>query len=102
MANWHPRAVAVVSWLFPFGAGGVGLYAASQASTDPYSIAVGVTALVIGSLVGVATSSSGNRFTTGLAVAAAIPFVFTNQETGWVDLAGRSLFTASDWRWSGS
>ncbi len=87
MANWHPRAVAAVSWLFPLFAGGVGLYAASQASTDPFSIAVGVTALVIGSLVGVATSSSGNRFTTGLAVAAAIPFVLTNQETGQVDLA---------------
>jgi NACalpha-BTF3-like transcription factor len=88
VANWHPRAVAAVSWFFPLFAGGVGLYAASQASTDPFSIAVGVTALVIGSLVGVATSSSGNRFTTGLAVAAAIPFVLTNQETGQVDLAG--------------
>ncbi|HET7847108.1 MAG TPA: hypothetical protein VFL72_06405, partial [Acidimicrobiia bacterium] len=87
MANWHPSAVAAVSWLFPFVAGGIGFYAASQATTDPFGLAVAVTFLVIGSLVGVATSNSGNRFTTGLAVAAAIPFVLT-QETGGVDLAG--------------
>jgi hypothetical protein len=43
-------------------------------------------ALVIGSLVGVATSNSGNRFTTGLAVAAAAPFVLSGD--GGVDLAG--------------
>ena len=42
-------------------------------------------ALVIGSLVGVATSNSGNRFTTSLAVAAAIPFVFSDNSG--VDLA---------------
>ena len=88
MANWHPSAVAAVSWLFPFIAGGVGLYAASRATSDPYTIAVAVTFLVIGSLVGVATSNSGNRFTTGLAVAAAIPFVLTHGTTGGVDLAG--------------
>ena len=95
MANWHPSAVAVVSWLFPFLAGGVGLYAATRAFTDPYAIAVAVTALVIGSLVGVATSNSGNRFTTGLAVAAAIPFVLT-QDSGSVDLAGSVATTGSD------
>lgn len=86
MANWHPRTVAGLSWLFPFLSAGIGIYAATQAATDPFGLAVAVTALVIGSLVGVATSSSGNKFTTGLAVAAAIPFVLTS-ESG-VDLAG--------------
>jgi hypothetical protein len=48
---------------------------------------IGVTALVIGSLIGVATSNSGNRFTTGLAVAAAMPLVLVDNAKG-VDLAG--------------
>lgn len=86
MANWSRRTVSVVSWLFPIVSGGVGLYAASEATTDIVSLLAAAMALVIGSLVGVATSNSGNRFTTGLAVAAAIPFVFSG-ETG-VDLAG--------------
>ncbi len=86
MANWSPRTIAAASWLFPIVAGGVGLYGASKATTDPISLLIAATALVLASLVGVATSNSGNRFTTGLAVAAAIPFVFSG-DTG-VDLAG--------------
>ncbi len=86
MANWSPRTIVAASWLFPAVAGGVGLYSVSRATTDPFSLLVAATALVLGSLVGVATSNSGNRFTTGLAVAAAIPFVFSG-DTG-VDLAG--------------
>jgi NACalpha-BTF3-like transcription factor len=67
-------------------AGGVGFYGASKATTDPISLLIAATALMLASLVGVATSNSGNRFTTGLAVAAAIPFVFSG-DTG-VDLGG--------------
>ena len=86
MANWSPRTIATASWLFLAVAGGVGFYAAAAATTDPISLVVAAMALALGSLVGVATSNSGNRFTTGLAVAAAIPFVFSG-DTG-VDLAG--------------
>ncbi len=86
MASWSPRAIVTVSWLFPIVAGAVGVYSASKATTDPISLLIGAMALVLGSLVGVATSNSGNQFTTGLAVAAAIPFVFSGV-TG-VDLAG--------------
>ncbi len=86
MANWSPRTIAAASWLFPFVAGGVGFYGASKATTDPISLLIAATALMLASLVGVATSNSGNRFTTGLAVAAAIPFVFSG-DTG-VDLGG--------------
>jgi hypothetical protein len=75
-----------VSWLFPLVAGGVGLYAATQATTNILHLLIAAAALVVGSLVGVATSNSGNRFTTGLAVAAAIPFVFSGSSG--VDLAG--------------
>jgi NACalpha-BTF3-like transcription factor len=87
----------VVSWLFPVVAGAVGVYSASKATTDPISLLIGAVALVLGSLVGVATSNSGNQFTTGLAVAAAIPFVFSswgsssdlvNSGVTGVDLAG--------------
>jgi hypothetical protein len=86
VANWNPRTVAAASWLFPFVAGGLGLYTATVATNDSISLLIAALALVLGSLVGVATSNSGNRFTTGLAVAAAIPFVFSDN-TG-VDLAG--------------
>lgn len=55
----------------------VGIYAAIQSDGKPMYFLVAVTALVIGSLAGVATSDSGNHFTMGLAVAAAIPFVFS-------------------------
>ncbi|HEY6635075.1 MAG TPA: HD domain-containing phosphohydrolase [Acidimicrobiia bacterium] len=78
MANWHPRLLAVVSWMFPLVSGAVGVYAASQAGGNVLYIAVAAAVLVIGSMFGVATSNSGNRFTMGLAVAAAIPFVFSS------------------------
>ena len=78
--------MSVSSWLFALVIGAIGLYAATLATTDPVQILVGITALVVASLVGVAASNSGNRFTTGLAVAAAVPFVF-GTDTGGVDLA---------------
>jgi hypothetical protein len=78
VANWHPRLLAVVSWMFPLVSGAVGVYAASQAGGNVLYIVVAAAVLVIGSMVGVATSNSGNRFTMGLAVAAAIPFVFSS------------------------
>lgn len=77
--------MATLSWAFPFGACAVGVMAASGAAADPLAMLVAATTLVLGSLVGVATSNSGNRFTTGLAVAAALPFVFSGREG--VDLA---------------
>ncbi len=86
MASWSPRAVAAVSWLFPVGALLIGVVAATRASIDQGSMLLAAAALVVGSLVGVATSNSGNRFTTGLAVAAAIPFVFSDSSR--VDLVG--------------
>jgi NACalpha-BTF3-like transcription factor len=72
--------------LFPVVSGGIGLYCATRAASPPADLAVAVIALVIGSMVGVATSDTGNKFTTGLAVAAAIPFVLTSGQG--VDLAG--------------
>jgi hypothetical protein len=45
------------------------------AISDPVAILVGVTALVLASMVSVPVSNSGNRFTVGLAVAAAVPMV---------------------------
>lgn len=86
MASWHPRTVALASWLFPVVALAFGVLSATRATTDQLSVLLAAGALVIGSLVGVATSNSGNRFTTGLAVAAAIPFVFSGPLG--VDLAG--------------
>lgn len=86
MANWNPRTVAAVSWLFPVIVGGLGLYVATLATTDSFSLLIAAMALVLGSLVGVATSNSGNRFTTGIAVAAAIPFILSGSDG--VDLAG--------------
>jgi hypothetical protein len=76
----------VSSWLFALAIATIGLYAATLTTTDPVQILVGITALVVASLVGVAASNSGNKFTTGLAVAAAVPFVF-GTDTGGVDLA---------------
>ncbi|HUG08298.1 MAG TPA: HD domain-containing phosphohydrolase [Acidimicrobiia bacterium] len=80
MANWPPRVLLLASWLFPFAAGGVGLYAAVHAKGNPIFVLIAAAALVIGSMFGVATSNSGNHFTMGLAVAAAIPFVFSSIE----------------------
>jgi hypothetical protein len=65
---------------------GVGLYAATLAESDPITILVAVTALVLASMVGAAASNSGNRFTVGLAVAAAMPFVLGSTDD--VDTAG--------------
>jgi hypothetical protein len=70
----------VASWSFPVAAIAIGLLAASRADALPLHILVAAAALVIGSLFGVATSNSGNRFTMGLAVAAAIPVVFSSFE----------------------
>ena len=75
MARWNPRVLAAVSWLFPIVAASVGIYAASQAGGNPFYILIAAAALVVGSMFNVATSNSGNHFTMGLAVAAAIPFV---------------------------
>lgn len=86
MANWSPRTLAAVSWLFPVLATGVGVFAGSRASVDPLQLLVAIAALVLASLIDVATSNTGNRFTTGLAVAAAIPVVFSDPNG--VDLAG--------------
>ncbi len=77
MAEWNPRVLAMASWTFPATALAVGLYAANQAGGSPMNILVAAAVLVLGSMIGVATSNSGNRFTMGLAVAAAIPFVFS-------------------------
>lgn len=77
MANWPPRVVAAASWLFPWAAAGVGLFAATRVDGNPLYIVLAAAALLLGSLFGVATSNSGNHFTMGLAVAAAIPFVFS-------------------------
>ena len=86
MADWSPRTVLLASWLFPAVALAVGSYAATRASVGLLAMVVAAAGLVLGSLMGVATSNSGNRFNTGLAVAAAIPFVFSGP-TG-VDLGG--------------
>jgi hypothetical protein len=72
--------------LFALAIGGIGFYAATLAATDPFQIVIAVTTLVLASMIGVAASNSGNRFTTGLAVAAAVPFVLTT-DSGGVDLA---------------
>jgi hypothetical protein len=86
VASWSRRTVTITSSGFVLAIGAVGLYLASVAATDPFQILVAVTALVIASLVRVAASNSGNQFSTGLAVAAAIPFVLG--DTAGVDLAG--------------
>ena len=78
MAKWHPRLLAVVSWLFPLASGSVGIYAAAEAGGSPLYILIAAAALVVGSMFNVATSNSGNSLTLGLAVAAAIPFVFSS------------------------
>ncbi len=87
MAEWKSRNVAILSWLFPITGIVVALLALPHVESDPLDLMIGVTALVIGSLIGVATSNSGNRFTTGLAVAAALPLVL-DDALGGVDLAG--------------
>lgn len=80
MAKWNPRVLAIASWSFPAASLSIGAYAAFEADASPLYFLVAAIALVVGSLVGVATSNSGNHFTMGLAVAAAIPFVFSSLE----------------------
>lgn len=87
MAEWNDRTVAVVSWMFPFVAAAIAVIAFPDAYSDPIALTIGVAALALASLINVATSNSGNRFTTGLAVAAAIPVVLVSPDGG-VDLAG--------------
>lgn len=86
MASWSPRALAIVSWMYVVVVAAIGLYAATLASLDPVTILVAVTALVLASMVSVPVSNSGNRFTVGLAVAAAVPMVLG--PTDKVDLPG--------------
>lgn len=88
MADLNPRLVAVLSWLFPAGTAIGGLWLAAVAPTNELHLLVATTALVIASLIGVATSYTGNRFTTGQAVAAALPFVFHGPNGQPVDLVG--------------
>lgn len=80
MADWHPRTLTLASWLFPILSAAIGLYAAQLAGPNPMPIMVAAATLVLGSLLGVATSNTGNRFTMGQAVAAAVPFVFSGME----------------------
>jgi HD domain len=77
VADWSPRVLVFASWLFPVVSATVGIYAASEAGGNPLYILVAAAALVIGSIFNVATTDSGNRFTMGVAVAAAVPFVFS-------------------------
>ncbi len=93
MANWNNRAVATLSLTFPLIAGGFGVYAATLATTDHLHLVLAATLLAVASMVGVAASNSGNRFTTGLAVAAAIPFVFPEKI---IDQAGKAVFSGVD------
>jgi len=86
VASWTSRTLSLVSWLYVVVIAGLGLYAATLASSDLLTILVAVTALVVASMVGVAASSSGNRFTTGLAVAAAVPMALGPSDR--VDLGG--------------
>jgi len=74
-----------ISLAFPVMAASVGVGAATRAAVSPSALALAAAGLAIGSMVGVATSDPGNRFTTGIAVAAAIPFVFSGRSG--VDLA---------------
>lgn len=87
MAELRNRTVGILSWMFPVTGLLIALIALPSAAADPVELTIGVTALVVGSLIGVATSNSGNRFTTGLAVAAALPLVLVDR-TGGVDFAG--------------
>ncbi len=86
MAEWSKRTVAALSWAFPVVALVVGISGVVRASTQPLGLVAAIAMLAVASLIGVSTSNSGNRFTTGVAVAAAIPFVLGDGEG--VDLAG--------------
>jgi hypothetical protein len=75
-----------MSWMYLAVVAGIGLYTATLAISDAITILVAVTALVLASMVNVPVSNSGNRFTVGLAVAAAVPIVLGPSDD--VDLAG--------------
>ncbi|MBW3665965.1 MAG: HD domain-containing protein [Actinobacteria bacterium] len=77
MAEWSPRATAALSWSFPVLALAMGGLSATQAASTPLYMLVASLGLILASMVGVATSDSGNRLTTGIAVASAIPVVFS-------------------------
>jgi NACalpha-BTF3-like transcription factor len=89
----------VVSWLFPIGSATVGLYAANEAGGRPPYILIGAAALVVGSMLSVATSNSGNNFTMGLAVAAAIPFAFSSlhMTEPWSSIAAFGIGLTAVW-----
>lgn len=99
MGSWNPRVLAVTSWMFLVASLAIAVYATTQANTQILYIAVAALALVLGSLVGVATSSSGNHFTMGLAVAAAVPFVFSGLEVRepYASIASFGLGLAALW-----
>jgi hypothetical protein len=78
--------LSVTSWAYLVVIAAIGAYAATLANSDLPTILAAVTALVVASMVRVAASNAGNRFTTGLAVAAAVPMVL-GSDLG-VDLAG--------------
>jgi len=99
VARWHPRVLAVVSWLFPIGSATVGLYTANEAGGRPLYVLIGAAALVVGSMLSVATSNSGNNFTMGLAVAAAIPFAFSSlhMTEPWSSIAAFGIGLTAVW-----
>jgi len=78
--------LSVISWAYVVVVAAIGAYAATLANSNLITILTAVTALVVASMVRVAASNAGNRFTTGLAVAAAVPMVL-GSGIG-VDLAG--------------
>jgi hypothetical protein len=78
--------LSAISWAYVVVVAGLGLYAVTLASSDLSTILVAVAALVVASMVRVSASNAGNRFTTGLAVAAAVPMVL-GTSLG-VDLSG--------------
>lgn len=76
-----PTANLVLTLLAPFA----GIWALSGASIEVSAVATALLAMVVGSLVTPAVSG-GNRLSLVIAVAAALPFVYTTDDG--VDLAG--------------
>jgi NACalpha-BTF3-like transcription factor len=75
------------------------LYAANEAGGRPLYVLIAAAALVVGSMLSVATSNSGNNFTMGLAVAAAIPFAFSslNMTEPWSSIAALGIGLTAVW-----
>lgn len=86
MSEWSRRGLISASSVFVTVGLGLGFVAGAEAESSPVAITLAAAAIVIASLIGVATSSSGNRFTMGVAVAAATPLVLGGGQTP--DLAG--------------